>query len=129
MLDYKEEDKKLIESGRYRYYDFTEEIIEKIVSKHIKDVENEEWRTLLQMLYPKNMIGNGLFQPILIFKINKNGKRVDPPLEAYNKLNDMKENTCLLFKIIEHIENNSNLKINDSWYETKEKILKQNKEE
>ena len=41
----------------------------------------------------------------------------------------MEENTCLLFRIIEHIENNSSLKINDSWYETKEKILKHNKGE
>jgi hypothetical protein len=125
MLNYKEDDKSLIESGRYRYYDFTEEVVENIVSKHINDVENEEWRILLQMLYPSNMIGSGLFQPILIFKISKSGKRVDPPLEAYNSINDLKEDTCLLFKIIEHIEQNSKLKIHNSWYKAKEKILKE----
>lgn len=124
MLNYKEDDKKLIESGRYKYYDFTEEIVENIVSKYINDVENTEWRILLQMLYPRNMIGSGLFQPILIFKISKSGKRVDPPLEAYNSINDLKEDTCLLFKIIEHIEQNSKLKIHNSWYKAKEKILK-----
>ena len=122
MLNYKEEDKKLIESERYRYYDFTEEIIKQIMSKNINKVTNEEWRILLQMLYPKNMIGSGLFQPILIFKISKSGERVDPPLEAYNSINDLKGNTCLLFKIIEYIENNSNLKIHNSWYEAKERI-------
>lgn len=124
MLNYKEDDKKLIESGRYKYYYFTEEIVENIVSKYINDVENTEWRILLQMLYPRNMIGSGLFQPILIFKISKSGKRVDPPLEAYNSINDLKEDTCLLFKIIEHIEQNSKLKIHNSWYKAKEKILK-----
>lgn len=125
MLNYKEDDKKLIESGRYKYYDFTEEIVENIVSKYINDVENTEWRILLQMLYPRNMIGSGLFQPILIFKISKSGKRVDPPLEAYNSIDDLKEDTCLLFKIIEHIEQNSKLKIHNSWYKAKEKILKE----
>lgn len=125
MLNYKEDDKKLIESGRYRYYDFTEEIVENIVSKYINDVENTEWRILLQMLYPRNMIGSGLFQPILIFKISKSGKRADPPLEAYNSIDDLKEDTCLLFKIIEHIEQNSKLKIHNSWYKAKEKILKE----
>ena len=35
MLNYKEDDKRLIESGKYRYYDFTEEIVRKIVSKNI----------------------------------------------------------------------------------------------
>ena len=119
MLNYKEDDKKLIESGRYKYYYFTEEIVENIVSKYISDVENTEWRILLQMLYPRNMIGSGLFQPILIFKISKSGKRVAPPLEAYNSINDLKEDTCLLFKIIEHIEQNSKLKIHNSWYKAK----------
>lgn len=56
MLNYKEDDKRLIESGKYRYYDFTEEIVRNIVSKYINDVKNTEWRILLQMLYPSNMI-------------------------------------------------------------------------
>lgn len=124
-INYKETDKKLIESARCVYYDFTEKIIENIVNKHINDVANKEWRILLQMLYPSNMIGSGLFQPILIFKISKSGKRVDPPLEAYNSIDDLKGNTCLLFKIIEYIEKNSKLKIHDSWYKAKEKILKE----
>lgn len=129
MLNYKEDDKKLIESGRYRYYDFTEEIIKQIISKNISKVTNEEWRILLQMLYPKNMIGSGLFQPILIFEIKKNGKRKDPPIEAYNGIDDLKRDLikadCLLFRIMNYIEKNSNLKINNSWYKAKEKILKE----
>ena len=77
------------------------------------------------MLYPRNMIGSGLFQPILIFKISKSGKRVDPPLEAYNSIDNLEGDTCLLFRIIEYIEKNSKLKIHDSWYKAKEKILKE----
>lgn len=120
----KEVDKQLIESAGYKYYDFTEKIVEEIIDKHINDVTNEEWRILIQMLYPKNMIGSGLFQPILIFKISKNRKRVDPPVEAYNSIDDFKKNgDCLLCRIISFIEKNSNLKINDSWYKCKEKIL------
>lgn len=123
MLDYKE-DKNRVEKVRYRYYDFTEEKIKEIVNKNISDVTNEEWRIILQMLYPKCMIGSGLFQPILIFKINKDGKRIDPPEEAYNGMGELKDNDCLLFKAMNYIEKNSELKIDDSWYKAKEKILK-----
>lgn len=127
-MDYTEENKKLIESANCHYYDFTEKIIEKIVNKHIKDVTSEEWRILIQMLYPKNMVGSGLFQPILIFKISKTGKRVDPPLEAYNNVNELKNNDCLLFRMMSHIKKNSNIKIHNSWYETKDKILQESGE-
>lgn len=68
------------------------------------------------------LLGSGLFQPILIFKISKNGKRIDPPIEAYNSLDDLKDNTCLFYRILEHIEKNSNIKIDKSFYELKEKI-------
>ena len=82
-----------------------------------------DWRMLIQMLYPTNMIGSGLFQPILIFRIGRNGKRIDPPIEAYNSLDDMRNGECLLFRIIDHIEKNSKFKIDDSWYELRKKIL------
>lgn len=115
----------------YRYYEFSQKKIEEIVVKNISDVLNEEWRTLLQMVYPKKMIGIGLFQPILIFDLYKNGKRKDPPIEAYNSIDELKENNnqmslqkeCLLFKIIDFIENNSNIKIHNSWYKAKNLIL------
>lgn len=128
-MNYKEEDKELIESAKYRYYEFTDETIENIVTKEIDDVANEEWRTLIQMLYPKNMIGSGLFQPILIFKISKKGKRIDPPIKAYNSLDDIQEGTCLFYRIIEHIEKNSKIKINESFYKFKERIKTKEREE
>lgn len=125
-MNYKDENKKIIENANYRYYQYTEEIIKTIIKKDIHIIENSEWRTLIQMLYPKNMIGSGLFQPILIFEI-KNGKRKDPPIEAYNGVDDLENGSCLLIKIIDYIEKNSNLKFNKSWYIVKNKIL-ENKE-
>lgn len=123
-MDYKVEDKNLIEaSNRYKYYSFNKKDIERIVKQNIKEVSEDDWRTLIQMLYPNKMIGSGLFQPILIFKIGRNGKRIDPPIEAYNSLDDLKDGTCLLFRIIDYIEKNSQLKINSSWYKHQSKIL------
>lgn len=123
-MDFKIEDKEYIEkSGRYSYYDFTTKEIERIVKTDVKKVENQDWKMLIQMLYPTNMIGSGLFQPILIFRIGKNGKRIDPPIEAYDGMDRLEKGTCLLFRIINYIEKNSNLEIDSSWYELKEKIL------
>lgn len=122
-MNFKEEDKKLIElSNRYSYYDFTEKEIKRVVNKNIKDVTNNEWRMLIQMLYPRNMIGSGLFQGILIFKINKNGKRIDPPTEAYDRVDELHNGSCLLFRIIDYIERYGGYKIDSSWYKAKEKI-------
>lgn len=123
-MNYKEEDKKRVEkSGRYTYYDFTEKDIEKITKINVKKVSNDDWKMLIQMLYPENIIGSGLFQPILVFEMDENGNRIDPPVEAYNGLDDVKNGICLFFRIIEHIEKNSELKIDDSWYKLKEKIM------
>lgn len=88
-MNYKEEDKALIESAGYIYYDFTEENVRKIIAKEIEDVTNDEWRTLIQMLYPNKMIGSGIFDRALIFTINpRTHGRVDPPLRAYRDLYD-----------------------------------------
>lgn len=123
-MNYKEEDKKYVEAGgRVSYYDFIEKEIARVVKTNVKEVEAMDWRMLIQMLYPTNMIGSGLFQPILIFRIGRNGKRIDPPIEAYNSLDDMRNGECLLFRIIDHIEKNSKFKIDDSWYELRKKIL------
>ena len=130
MINYNSQDKELIESSdRYKYYDFTEEIIKQIISKNINEVVNDEWRILIQMIYPKNMIGSGFFQPILIFDILKNGKRKDPPIEAYNGIADLKQDLikvdCLLFRIMDYIKENSDLEFENSWYRAKEKILEE----
>lgn len=88
-MNYKEEDKALIKSAGYIYYDFTEEKVRKIIAKEIEDVTNDEWRTLIQMLYPNKMVGSGLFDGVLIFTISqKTHRRVDPPLRAYGDVQD-----------------------------------------
>lgn len=106
-----------------RYYHYNEEIIKKIISKDVRTLESEEWRTLIQMLYPDKMIASGLVQPILIFKIRADGKRIDPPIEAYDSVDQVKgvEN-CLIFRIIDFIESNSTLKLNFTWYEIRKNI-------
>ena len=88
-MNYKKEDKALIEGAGYIYYDFTEEKVREIITKEIEDVTNDEWRTLIQMLYPNKMIGSGIFDRALIFTISqKTHRRVDPPLRAYRDLYD-----------------------------------------
>lgn len=88
-MNYKEEDKALIEGAGYMYYVFTEEKVRKIIAKEIKGVTNNEWRTLIQMLYPNKMVGSGLIDGVLIFTISqKTHRRVDPPLRAYRDMHD-----------------------------------------
>ena len=118
MLNYKIEDKNKIEkSNRYKYYEFTEDKIKKIIEKDIKEVNNEEWRLLIQMLYPNKLICSGLFQAILIFETNKNGKRIDPPEEAYDSVNEknIDNQETLLERIIKHINENSTFIFHESW--------------
>ena len=106
-----------------RYYHYNIETIKKIISKDVRTLDNEEWRTLIQMLYPDKMIASGLFQPILIFKVRKDGKRIDPPIEAYDSVDQVKGiGNCLIFRIIDFIESNSNFKLNNTWYEIRKKI-------
>lgn len=125
-MEYKEENKKLVElSGRYKYYDFNEETIKQIVEKDINEVTSTEWRTLIQMIYPTRMIGSGLFQGILIFKITNTGVRIDPPLEAYSRVDEVTNGDCLLFKIVRHIKENSKIKLHNSWNKTIKKTEKE----
>ena len=99
------------------YYHFNKEIIEKILETNPDKVTNDELRTLIQLAYPNRMIASGLFQPILIFKI-KDGKRIDPPLEAYDKINTLIPNVLKeakkIYKIINIHENWENIKENNN---------------
>lgn len=109
-MNYKEEDKKYIEkSGRYCYYEFTKKEIKRVISRDINEVEANDFKMLIQMIYPTNMIASGLFQPILIFRIGINGKRIDPPIEAYDSIKQ------LLSKIISHVKSHSDLQFHESW--------------
>lgn len=119
-MNYKEEDKALIESAGYIYYGFTEEKVRKIIAKEIKGVTNDEWRTLIQMLYPNKMIGSGIFDRALIFTINpKTHRRVDPPLRAYGDLQDNRGKEGSLLNQIYNVLKKAGLEdvIHESWKE------------
>ena len=117
-MNYKEGDKALIEGAGYMYYGFTEEKVRKIITKEIEDVTNDEWRTLIQMLYPNKMIGSGIFDRALIFAISqKTHRRVDPPLKAYRDVRDNRGKEGSLFNQIYNALKKAGLEdaIHESW--------------
>lgn len=119
-MNYKEEDKALIKSAGYTYYVFTEEKVRKIIAKEIKEVTNNEWRTLIQMLYPNKMVGSGLIDSVLIFTINpKTHGRVDPPLRAYGDVRDNRGKEGSLLNQIYNVLKKAGLEdvIHESWKE------------
>lgn len=120
------ENYELIEINN-RYYHYNTKIIQEIILKDPNNLTSEEWYTLIQMLYPGNMIASGLFQPILIFRIGRNGKRIDPPIEAYDSVDQIKDGKCLFIEIMNFIDRHSKLKFNEIWFDIKDKI-KNNKE-
>lgn len=125
MLNFKVEDKMLIEGEKnhhYKYFEFTEVKIKDIIKKNINDVSKDEWFYLIQMLYPKNLIASGLFQPILIFEI-KDGYRVDPPIKAYDNLTECSAGSKSLFECIyEYIIENDFDYFQSEWKEMYYKI-------
>lgn len=119
-MNYKEEDKALIKSAGYIYYDFTEEKVRKIIAKKIKEVTNNEWRTLIQMLYPNKMVGSGLIDSVLIFTISQKAhRRVDPPLRAYRDVRDKRGKEGSLLNQIYNALKKAGLEdaIHESWKE------------
>lgn len=119
-MNYKKEDKALIEGSGYMYYVFTEEKVRKIITKKIEDVTNNEWRTLIQMLYPNKMVGSGLIDSVLIFTISqKTHRRVDPPLRAYGDMRDKRGKEGSLLNQIYNVLKKAGLEdvIHESWKE------------
>lgn len=119
-MNYKEEDKALIVGAGYTYYVFTEEKVRKIIAKEIKEVTNNEWRTLIQMLYPNKMVGSGLIDSVLIFTISqKTHRRVDPPLRAYGDVQDNRGKEGSLLNQIYNVLKKAGLEdaIHESWKE------------
>lgn len=130
-LTFKEENKKIIVEEKrhdYSYYEYTPEKILDIVKKNPNDVENDEWKTLIQMLYPDSLICSGLFQPLLLFHI-KNGLRVDPPYLAFNNITEYnkKIKSSLFEKICDFLTDNG-VELNDTWLKVLESIKKDYKE-
>ena len=96
------------------YYEFNQEKVSEALIKDIGTVEDSQLRMLIQLLYPNKLIASGLFQPLLIFNVD-DGKRQDPPLEAYNNM------IPLVPKILKAAkEVYGNLAIHDSWKKIEE---------
>lgn len=129
-LTFKEENKKIITGEKYHnygYFEYTPDKILAIVGKSPNDVETDEWRALIQMLYPDSLICSGLFQPILLFHI-KNRKRVDPPYLAFNNITEYSKqiNGTLYEKICNHLMENGIL-LNEEWTQVLNKIKQKDK--
>lgn len=124
-----EQAKKIIttaENGRYSYYDYNKEIVEKIAHKNIHTTTWEDFATLTQALFPKHLIGSGLIDCLLLFNI-ENGQRVDPPEFYYNYvgsfLNNNKElkYNNIFFEIMDLFEKN-NIVPDDEWKSLKREL-------
>lgn len=101
-----EQAKKIIttaENGRFSYWDYNKEIVEKIAHKKIFDITWKDLATLAQALFPKHLISSDLFHNLLMFNI-ENNKSVDPP-EFYYKHADS------------FLNNNEELKYNNLFFE------------
>lgn len=108
------------ENGRYSYFDYDVEIVSEIAKKSIKEVKYKDVRILVQALFPEYLICSGLFDCFLMFRINSDGFRVDPPEYFYadiqSHLNRDSKNGSkrLIEEIIDLFEKN-NIKYDDSW--------------
>lgn len=117
-LNYSEENKRTITEAEnrrgYNYYEFTEEAIRAIAAKAAAFVEDSEWRSLLQMLYPDKLICSGLFEAFLIFEI-KNGRRKDPPQEHWSDLVTPGSDGVLLERFIAALSEHG-IEVDESWH-------------
>ena len=135
-LEMNEEYKKNItsaENGRYSYFDYSKEIVQKIANKDFNQLYCADVRPIVQALFPQYLICSGLFDGFLMFEI-KNNYRVDPPKYCYldvgSYLNNNKEVKCnLLIEEIFDIFNKNDIKAHESWIKALEIIKKENSEE
>ncbi len=115
-INFSEKDKTMIcEADRrgYSYYEFTKESVKAIAVKEIRNVEDHEWRSLLQMLYPDKLICSGLFEPFLVFEI-QNGCRKDPPKEHWRNLTAPGSDGVLLERFISALAEHG-IEAHESW--------------
>ncbi len=127
-----EEFKKKIETAEnnrgYVYYDFSPEMVERVIATPLKNVTNDELRGLIQMIYPDKLICSGFIDNVLIFDI-VDGVRKDPPLLFYFDMcspSDCKKikGEVLYIKILNYIrEKKPNAKFDQSWLDLEQRIL------
>lgn len=127
-----EEFKKKIETAEnnrgYVYYDFSPEMVERVIATPLENVTNGELRGLIQMIYPDKLICSGLIDSVLIFEIVK-GARKDPPLYYYSDMCSPSEckkikGEVLFIKILNYIrEKKPNAEFDKSWIDLEQRIL------
>lgn len=137
-LEMNEDFKKEItsaEGGRYNYFDYDFQTIEKIakVDPTTDEFTYNNAATLVQALFPEYLICSGLFDCFVIFKIG-NGYRVNPPKYCYSNLasylnnNETKKYNLLIEEIIDLFKKN-NIAYNKIWDELLNKVNNKSKEE
>lgn len=103
------------EGGRYTYYDYDKEIVEKIALTNVFSSEDADLTkltyTLVQTLYPDYLICSGLFDSFCLFEV-AHGKRVDPPVEAHAR---MDSNKGYLILQVKDLFDKNNLPYSDDW--------------
>ena len=109
------------ERGRYSYFDYDKETIEKIAQKSLREDElsMNDCFHLVQALFPQYLVCSGLIDCFLLFEI-KNNVRIDPPLYCYANLsaylNNNKDAKCnrLVEEIIDLFKKN-NINYHNDW--------------
>lgn len=123
-LNFTQDDKERIlkaENNRgYVYYDFTEQSCKDAAEKPLKEVADNEWYMLVQMLFPQNLICSGIIDSFLIFEIKggatlESGKRKDPPLRFWPNLTRANSKSEVLLKmIVDHLTENG-VSVHETW--------------
>lgn len=119
-LEIDEDAKKIIttaEGGRYRYFDYTKEKVQAVASLTLEELKVEDGFVLVQALFPKYLICNGIFDNFLMFEI-KNGKRVDPPKYFCGNLDEYinnDENSNFLLEEIKDLFEKNEIHYSKDW--------------
>lgn len=109
------------EKGRYSYFDFNKDVIEKIAQKSLAkdDLKVTDCFYLVQALFPQYLVCSGLFDCFLLFEI-KNNYRVDPPIYYYHNLSAYLNNNenCKYNRLVDEIIDlfkKNNIKYHEDW--------------
>ena len=117
-----EDYKKIItsaENGRYRYHDYSKEIIQEIANKNTEGLYCNDINPIVQALFPQYLICSGLWDNFLMFEI-KDNERANSPKYSYldvgSYLDNDKEAKCnLLMEEILDLFYENKLSIHPCW--------------
>ncbi len=105
---------------RYKYFDFDKEKIEAIAKKNSEDdITDDNFRTIIQALFPQYLLCSGFIDSVIIFIVN-NGVREDPPKYYYSDLraylnNDNEAKVNRLSDEIKDLFEKNEIEYSDLW--------------